>query len=90
MRDERRQAVQELEQERRGREETERELEELRRQLQALREARESPQTLEEEPERSWSQLCYGRVSGGRAEALVEEGVLSDAISYAPGLAADI
>ena len=48
MRDERRQAVQELEQERRGREETERELEELRRQLQALREARESPQTLEE------------------------------------------
>jgi Helix-turn-helix domain len=51
--DERRQAVQELEQERRGREETERELEELRRQLQALREARESPQTLEEEPERA-------------------------------------
>jgi uncharacterized coiled-coil DUF342 family protein len=53
MRDERRQAVQELEQERRGREETRRELEELRRQLQALREARESPQTLGEEPERA-------------------------------------
>ena len=54
MTDERRQAVQEeLEQERRGREETERELEELRRQLQALREARESPQTLEEGPERA-------------------------------------
>jgi hypothetical protein len=34
--------------------------------------------------------LCYGRVSGGRAEALVEGGVLSDAISYAPGLTADI
>src|SRR5215211_1867440 len=39
--DERRQAVQELEQERRGREETERELEDLRRQLQALRGSRE-------------------------------------------------
>ena len=51
MRDERRQAAQELEQERRAREETERELEELRRQLQALREQRESPDTTEE-PER--------------------------------------
>ena len=39
---------------------------------------------------RGLTQLCYGRVSGGRAEALVEEGVLSDAISYAPGLAADV
>jgi len=47
--DERRQAVQELEQERRGREETERELEDLRRQLQALRGSRESPEKLEEQ-----------------------------------------
>jgi hypothetical protein len=47
--DERRQAVQELEQERRGREETERELEDLRRQLQALRESREAPEKLEEQ-----------------------------------------
>ena len=43
--DERRQAVQALEQERRQREEAEREREDLRRELQALREARESPQT---------------------------------------------
>ena len=49
--DERRQAVQELEQERRRREEAEQEREDLRRELQALREARESPQTAEEEPE---------------------------------------
>ena len=53
MRDERRQAVQELEQERRGREETERELEELRRQLQALREEQESLHTVDEEAERA-------------------------------------
>ena len=53
--DERRQAVEELEQERRGRKETERELEELRRQLHALREPRESPETVEAEPERSES-----------------------------------
>ena len=51
--DERRQAVEELEQERRGRKETERELEELRRQLHTLREPRESPQTVEEGPDRT-------------------------------------
>jgi hypothetical protein len=51
--DERRQAVQELEQERRGRVAAEQEREELRRQLLALREARETPQTVEEEPERA-------------------------------------
>jgi chromosome segregation ATPase len=51
--DERRQAVQELGQERRRREEAEREREDLRRELQALREARESPQTVEQEPERA-------------------------------------
>jgi DNA-binding transcriptional MerR regulator len=51
--DERRQAVQELERERRGREVAEQERDELRRQLQALRETRESPHTAEEEPERA-------------------------------------
>jgi hypothetical protein len=49
--DERRQVVQELEQERRRREEAEREREDLRQQLNALRDERESPQTVEEEPE---------------------------------------
>jgi hypothetical protein len=48
--DERRQAVQELEQERRRREEAEQEREDLRQELQALRETRESPETVEEEP----------------------------------------
>jgi hypothetical protein len=51
--DERRQVVQELEQERRRREEAEREREDLRQQLNALRDERESPQTVEEEPERA-------------------------------------
>jgi Helix-turn-helix domain len=50
--DERRQVVQELEQERRRREEAEREREVLRQQLNALRDERESPQKVEEEPER--------------------------------------
>jgi Helix-turn-helix domain len=49
--DERRQAVQELERERRGREAAEQERDELHRQLQALRERRESPETVEEETE---------------------------------------
>ena len=51
--DERRQVVQELEQERRRREEAERESEDLRQQLNALRDERELPQTVEEEPERA-------------------------------------
>jgi hypothetical protein len=51
--DERRQVVQQLEQERRRREEAEREREDLRQQLNALRDERESPQTVEEEPERA-------------------------------------
>ena len=51
--DERRQVVQELEQERRRREEAERESENLRQQLNALRDERELPQTVEEEPERA-------------------------------------
>jgi hypothetical protein len=50
---ERRQVVQELEQERRRREEAEREREDLRQQLNALRDERELPQTVEEEPERA-------------------------------------
>jgi hypothetical protein len=49
--DERRQAVQELEQERRRREEAEQEREDLRQELQALRETRESPETVEEVPD---------------------------------------
>ena len=49
--DERRQVVQELEQERRLREEAEREREDLRQQLKALTEERQSPQTVEEEPQ---------------------------------------
>jgi hypothetical protein len=53
--DERRQVVQELEQERRRREEAEREREDLRQQLNALRDERESPQTVEEEPDRAES-----------------------------------
>ena len=51
--DERRQVVQELEQERRRREEAERGREDLRQQLNALRDERELPQTVEEEPERA-------------------------------------
>jgi len=51
--DERRQAVQELEQERRRREEAERVCEDLRQQLDALTDERESPQTVGEEPERA-------------------------------------
>jgi len=50
--DERREAVQELEQERRRREEAEQEREDLRRELQALKDERESPGTVEE-PERA-------------------------------------
>ena len=49
--DERRQVVQELEQERRLREEAEREREDLRQQLKALTDERQSPQTVEEEPQ---------------------------------------
>ena len=51
--DERRQVVQELEQERRRREEAERESEDLRQQLNALREEQESTHTAEDEPERA-------------------------------------
>src|SRR5215216_7504483 len=63
--DERRQALQELEQERRGREEAEREREDLRRELQALREARESPQTAAEEPQRTESRPSAGEAQEG-------------------------
>jgi chromosome segregation ATPase len=63
--DERRQVVQELEQERRRREEAEQEREDLRRELQALREARESPQTAEEEPERTGPRPATGGAQEG-------------------------
>ena len=51
--DERRQVVQELEQERRLRVEAEREREDLRQQLNALRDERESPQTAGDDPEKA-------------------------------------
>jgi hypothetical protein len=47
--DERRQVLQELEEERRQREEAERQKEDLRRELEALREPRESPEPAEEQ-----------------------------------------
>ena len=63
--DERRQVVQELEQERRRREEAEREREDLRQQLNALRDERESPQTVEEEPDRAESRSATGGAQEG-------------------------
>jgi hypothetical protein len=74
--DERREAVQELEQERRRREEAEQEREDLRRELQALRDERESPGTVEEperaeprpvtvEPQESSQRPWWRRVFGG-------------------------
>jgi hypothetical protein len=62
--DERRQVVQELEQERRRREEAEREREDLRQQLNALRDERESPQKVEEEPERGEPRPATGGAQG--------------------------
>ena len=63
--DERRQAVQELEQERRRREEAEQEREDLRRELQALREARESSQTADEEPQSVEPRSATGEAQEG-------------------------
>src|ERR671911_371648 len=63
--DERRQVLQELEQERRRREEAERESEDLRQQLNALRDERESPQTVEEEPDRAESRSATGGAQEG-------------------------
>ena len=63
--DERRQAVQELEQERRRREEVEQEREDLRRELQALREARESSQTADEEPQSVEPRSATGEAQEG-------------------------
>ena len=63
--DERRQAVEELEQERRGRKETERELEELRRQLHALREPPEAAETVEETSERAEPRPATGEAQEG-------------------------
>ena len=63
--DERRQAVQELEQERRRREEAEQEREDLRQELQALRETRESPEPVEEEPESVEPRSATGEAQEG-------------------------
>ena len=63
--DERRQVVQELEQERRRREEAEREREDLRQQLNALRDERELPHTVEEEPESSEPHAASGGAQEG-------------------------
>jgi hypothetical protein len=69
--DERRQVVQELEQERRLREEAEREREDLRQQLKALTDERQSPQTVEEEPQ-SAEEEPHPAAGGEEAQ---EEGV---------------
>jgi hypothetical protein len=63
--DERRQAVQELEQERRRREEAEQEREDLRRELQALKEARESSQTADEESQSVEPRSATGETQEG-------------------------
>ena len=63
--DERRQVVQELEQERRRREEAEREREDLRQQLNALKDERESTHTVEEEPESSEPHAASGGAQEG-------------------------
>jgi hypothetical protein len=39
--------------------------------IEAPQDVSEAAETVEEEPERAESQLCYGRVSGGRTEAVV-------------------
>ncbi len=62
--------------ERRRREEAARERDDLRRELHALREAPEASEVAEEQQGRGCGEapeapLCYGRVSGGRTEALV-------------------
>jgi hypothetical protein len=63
--DERRQAVQELEQERRRREEAEQEREDLRRELQALKVARESSQTADEESQSVEPRSATGETQEG-------------------------
>jgi chromosome segregation ATPase len=65
--DERRQVLQELEEERRRREEAEREREGIRRELEALREARESRERVEETPDRAEPQsAARGAQEGSR------------------------
>jgi hypothetical protein len=63
--DERRQALQELEEERRLREEAERQREDLRRELEALREAQEAPETVEEASEGAEPHPSTGEVQEG-------------------------
>jgi hypothetical protein len=57
--------VQELEQERRRREEADREREDLRQQLNALKDERESTHTVEEEPESSEPHAASGGAQEG-------------------------
>ena len=63
--DERRQVLQELEEERRRREEAERERENMRGELETLREARESPDTVEETPDRAEPRPATGGTQEG-------------------------
>jgi DNA repair exonuclease SbcCD ATPase subunit len=63
--DERRRALQELEEERGLREEAEREREDLRRELEALRGARETPETVKEAPEGVEPHLGTGEAQEG-------------------------
>jgi DNA repair exonuclease SbcCD ATPase subunit len=63
--DERRQALQALEEERRLREDAERELEDLRRELETLREVPEARETVEEVPEGSTEHSSAGEAQEG-------------------------
>ena len=63
--DERRRALQELEEERGLREEAEREREDLRREVEALRGARETPETVKEAPEGVEPHLGTGEAQEG-------------------------
>jgi hypothetical protein len=65
LQDEQRQALQELEEERRRREEAERERDDLRRELYALKEPQESPETVEEEPQRAEPRPATGEAQEG-------------------------
>ena len=71
--DERRQVVQELEQERRRREEAEREREDLRQQLNALTDEQESTHTVEGEPEMAEPHPAAGEAQEGVQKPQEEE-----------------
>jgi predicted phage gp36 major capsid-like protein len=65
LRDEQRRALQELEEERRRREEAERERDDLRRELYALREPRQFPETVEDAPDRAEPHSATGGAQEG-------------------------